>query len=324
MESPTPFSFGKGSSPKDARGQKSPSRPLGVMNRVAGLFRHKQTDGKKSVGPPCLPMMMANLAAEAEDGGLEALAVRLTEWQLVENVEALEGKILRAKLGPATEEVVYTRKLAQAFLEMVKEAGARRPEQYKPPSQFLQGVGKIWRNKANGSKLKAYGTKKWERALAWACLYVQLSDESKRPDNFIIDWDAVAALEEEGVHEGEAAPDFEEEAPEDWKDCEGEGEDQLAAQEEGYGEMATWESHENVLLDHEGQLQQLTAYIEVLERRLATNESRMATMEKALERMAAMEKTLEKREKMAPLTIDRKSTRLNSSHSQQSRMPSSA
>ena len=105
-----------------------------------------------------------------------------------------------------------------------------------------------------------------------------------------------------GKREAEAAPDFEEEAPEDWKDCEGEGEDQLAAQEEGYGEMATWENHENVLLDHEGQLQQLTAYIEVLERRLATNESRMATMEKALERMAAMEKTLEKREKMAPLT----------------------
>ena len=127
MEQPTPFPFGKGSSPQDAREQKSPSRPRGVMDRVAGLFRPKQTDGKENVGLPCLPLMKVNLVAEGEDGGLEALTVRLTEWLLVEDVEALEGKILRAKQGPATEEVIYTRKLAKAFLELVKKTGARCP-----------------------------------------------------------------------------------------------------------------------------------------------------------------------------------------------------
>ena len=60
MEQPTPFPFGKGSSPQDAREQKSPSRPLGVMNRVAGLFRPKQTDGKENVGLPRSPTMVVN------------------------------------------------------------------------------------------------------------------------------------------------------------------------------------------------------------------------------------------------------------------------
>ena len=77
MERPTPFPFGKGSSPQDAREQKSPSRPLGVMNRVAGLFRPKQTDGKENVGLPRSPTMVVNLAAEAEDGGLELSLIHI-------------------------------------------------------------------------------------------------------------------------------------------------------------------------------------------------------------------------------------------------------
>ena len=60
MEQPTPFPFGKGSSPQDAREQKSPSRPRGVMNRVAGLFRPKQTDGKENLDLPCVPLMKVN------------------------------------------------------------------------------------------------------------------------------------------------------------------------------------------------------------------------------------------------------------------------